>query len=122
MLAAKTVVYWYGGSLYFLQHGGDRLITFEMNGTTYIFDPNRMFTPIGRRKTLLSYSTYSPAADAAVTALANKVLEVYRFQARRIVVAIHNVPFSREAFSVSFSFPTYFSTLFGVEWSKLLRC
>lgn len=90
VLAAKTVVYWYGGSLYFLQHGGDRLITFEMNGTTYVFDPNRMFTPIGRRKTLMSYSTYSPAADAAVTALANKVLEIYKFQARRIVVAIHN--------------------------------
>lgn len=84
-------MYWFGGSLYFLQHGGDRLVTFQLNGTTYVFDPNRMFTPAGRRKTLSEYSSYSQEADTAVAALATKVLQVYMFESRRIVVAIHNV-------------------------------
>jgi hypothetical protein len=67
-----------GGSIVYLQHGGQRQITFQMEaaGVNYSFDPNRMFTTQG---IAMSLSPYDPDAADAVAAFAQKVLDIYGF-------------------------------------------
>jgi hypothetical protein len=98
VVAAKAFVYWTAGSLYYLQHGGGRLINFTLDGVQYIFDPNRMFTEEGRRKTLEEYSQYSKEAADQIAVLADTLLRVYGFPQRPYIIAIHN---NRSAASVN---------------------
>lgn len=85
--AAKTVIRKEGGSLITLIHSGGRNIVFHLNNKRYEFDPNRIYTDNGIKKTLAKYSTYSPEAHREVKKLANKIKELLP---NGKVVAVHN--------------------------------
>lgn len=77
-----------GGSLLRLLNGGRRNISFKLNGKTYTFDPNRMFSRQGIRASLNLYGTASPKAIAAVEGFAQFVLR--QLNNASLVVAMHN--------------------------------
>ena len=88
--AALDVVRQRGGRVVELQHSGERNVTFRVGGRTYVADPNRMFTPAGRRRTLESLSTATPAAERALAAFADAVLALYTADRPGVVVTLHN--------------------------------
>jgi len=85
--AAQALVPNSGGRLIILQHTADRLISFNLEGQTYMFDPNRMFSDAGIRATLQRYGPYSEAAHREVSDLATAVL---REMQGSYIVALHN--------------------------------
>lgn len=85
--AAQHVVETKGGSLLTLIHQGQRNIVFHQNHQRYEFDPNRMFTDAGIKKTLSSFGHYSPAAYKEVKKLADKVK---RLLPEGKIIAVHN--------------------------------
>ncbi|MBY0538675.1 protein tyrosine phosphatase [Patescibacteria group bacterium] len=82
---AKKLLPTSGGMLIILRHSGERNVKFMLKGQTYQFDPNRIFTPQGIKKTLRGGS--APEAAAAVRALAKIILVEI---GRRPIVALHN--------------------------------
>lgn len=90
VVAAKVLLYFYGGSITLLEHGGERLVSFKLEGTVYTFDPNRMFTPVGVEATLKEYGPYSPVAAKHVLAFSQRLLEIYDFNRLPTVVTLHN--------------------------------
>lgn len=85
--AAQEVIRQEGGSLITLVHSGGRNIVFRLNNKRYEFDPNRIFTDNGIKKTLTTLSQYSPEAHKEVKKLAEKIK---RLLPRGKVVAVHN--------------------------------
>ncbi len=85
--AAQLYVDSEGGTLVTLQHGGQRNIRFTLNQVQYEFDPNRIFTDTGIRKTLNEYGPYSPAAHAQVRHFAQAILAQIP---KGPVIAVHN--------------------------------
>jgi hypothetical protein len=81
-----------GGRLIELQHTGERNISFVLGDSAFAFDPNRMFTPKGRRESLAEYSadSVSAGARAEVESLADSVLDVLNIETVNVVVAVHN--------------------------------
>ncbi len=88
--AGLVVIGRHGGRVFELQHGGVRNITFSIDGTTYVFDPNRMFTEAGVRKTLSDLGRFSEAALQSVCAFAEEVLASFDLDRRGAVVTLHN--------------------------------
>ena len=88
--AARTVIGYYGGRLIELQHTDERNVTFELDDSTYVFDPNRIFTDAGITATLDTLSTHSDTAHAAVRAFADTLLTLYDLDAAGTVVTVHN--------------------------------
>lgn len=86
--AALDVIGRHGGRLVELRHTGTRNLTFRLGGATFTVDPNRIFTDAGRGRTLATLSRDTPAARAAVAALADTLLAVYGEPS--VVVALHN--------------------------------
>lgn len=87
LAAAKAVIRKQGGSLITLVHPGGRTIVFKLNKQRYEFDPNRIFTDIGIKKTLKRYGNYSPAAKRQVKKLA---LKIERLLPKGKIIAVHN--------------------------------
>merc|ERR1712137_1540815 len=88
VVAAKTLIYQKGGgSITFLQHGGTRDINFVFKGENYSIDPNRMFTYPGLEANL---QPFNAEAAAAVLEFSQAVLNIYQFDAQKIVLALHN--------------------------------
>ncbi|MDP3268856.1 MAG: protein tyrosine phosphatase [Legionella sp.] len=85
--AAKIVINKQGGSLITLIHSGGRNIVFHLNNQRYEFDPNRIYTDTGIKKTLTQYSSYSPAAHQEVKKLANSIKQILP---PGKVIAVHN--------------------------------
>ncbi|HAU1190831.1 TPA: protein tyrosine phosphatase [Legionella pneumophila] len=85
--AAKTVIRKEGGSLITLIHSGGRNIVFHLNNQRYEFDPNRIFTDKGIKKTLAQYSYYTPEAHQEVKKLADKIKALLP---EGKVIAVHN--------------------------------
>ncbi|WP_298625016.1 protein tyrosine phosphatase [uncultured Legionella sp.] len=85
--AAKAVIRKDGGSLITLVHSGGRNIVFHLNNTRYEFDPNRIYTDKGIKKTLTQYSSYSPEAHREVKKLASKIKGLLPDGK---VIAVHN--------------------------------
>lgn len=73
---------------FYLNHKGTRRISFEAKGKNYDFDPNRIFTKKGRRKTLKDGGNSSRAAKRCVKELAEQIL--VRLPKAYTVVALHN--------------------------------
>ena len=88
--AVLDVVRERGGRVVELVHSGDRNVTFHIGGRAYEADPNRMFTPDGRRRTLATLSAADPAALAALEAFADAVLGAYAAAPPAVVVTLHN--------------------------------
>ena len=85
--AALAVMKAQGGSLLTLKHPGGRTIVFYLAHKRYEFDPNRIFSHRGIKKTLLRYSRYSPEAHAQVKKLADKIKKLLP---KGKVIAVHN--------------------------------
>mgnify|MGYP000145849217 CR=1 FL=1 len=73
---------------FYLKHQETRRITFLLKGKSYDFDPNRIFTKKGRKKTLKDGEGYSLKANKEVKKLANEIIE--RIPLMHTVVALHN--------------------------------
>jgi hypothetical protein len=85
--AARRVVSKHGGTVITLQHQGGRNIVFHLQNKRYEFDPNRIFTDKGIKKTLSQYSHYSTKAHLEVNKLATAIKKILP-QGR--VIAVHN--------------------------------
>lgn len=85
--AAKQVVRSQGGSIITLVHPGQRNIVFHLHNRRYEFDPNRIFSDTGIKKTLTMYGHYSPAARLQVKALANRLKSLLP---EGKIIAVHN--------------------------------
>jgi hypothetical protein len=85
--AAQHIVKTEGGSVTTLIHKGKRNIVFHLRHQRYEFDPNRIFTDNGIKKTLMAHGHYSRAAHAAVKQLARQFIHILP---RGKVVAVHN--------------------------------
>jgi hypothetical protein len=79
-----------GGRLVELRHNGRRDVTFTLRGNEYRVDPNRIFTPAGRRATLEKRSRYAEDAARAVGIFAEELLAVYKIDQSDAVIALHN--------------------------------
>jgi len=88
--AAMDILPESGGSLLSLEHSGERLIQFSLNGIVYRFDPNRIFTGTGARLTLERYGPFSIEAFEVVRAFAQHLVEHYGLMERPVIVTVHN--------------------------------
>ncbi len=85
--AAKAVIRKEGGSLITLVHSGGRNIVFHLNNKRYEFDPNRIYTEKGIKKTLTQFGEYSPEAHREVKKLADKMKQLLP---KGKIIAVHN--------------------------------
>lgn len=85
--AAKAVIRKDGGSLITLIHTGGRNIVFYLKKTRYEFDPNRIFTDRGIKKTLSQFGHYTPEAHHEVNKLAFKIKQLLP---KGKIIAVHN--------------------------------
>ncbi len=79
-----------GGLLATLKHNGKRLIEFQLNDSTFVIDPNRIYTDAGIRATLDKYSQYSPTAHQEVQKFARAVLTALHLDSLAWVITLHN--------------------------------
>ena len=86
--AARTVVQAEGGSVLTLHHPGARNIVFHLDHARYEFDPNRIFSDVGIKKTLRQFGAYSPQAHQQVKQLANCIKQ--RLPSDQPIIAVHN--------------------------------
>lgn len=88
--AGKIIIEQSGGRLIELSHGGQRLVTFSLDGQRYSFDPNRIFSDAGIRATLEKQSAWSEAAHRAVKRFATQYLEHFALDREPAIIALHN--------------------------------
>jgi len=93
--AALEVLREEGGRVFELQHGGERNISFTLEGTVHVFDPNRMFTDGGAMLSLATLSSSTPEAFGAVRAFADEVLRHYDLPGLEAVITLHNTSADR---------------------------
>jgi hypothetical protein len=96
--AGKVNLNSYGGRIIELVHSSKRLITFDFQGRSYTFDPNRIFSDAGIKATLQKHSTYSEAAHEEIKWFANQYLKHFHLDEEPVIIALHNV--SDENFSI----------------------
>lgn len=96
--AAKAVIKAEGGSLLTLVHPGARNVVFHYKKKRYEFDPNRIFTDQGIKKTLLQFGPYTPEACLEVKKLAD---EIKKRLPQGKIIAVHN----NETYSLKNYFP-----------------
>ena len=85
--AALVVIDSIGGRLIELRHSGERNIRFEMSSSTYEFDPNRMFTDKGTKKSMKKFGPFSKKAHSNIRALAQHLIDSLDL---RMIVTLHN--------------------------------
>lgn len=88
--AALRIVRKRGGRVLELRHSSGRNVAFVLQDSTYVFDPNRIFTDAGIAATLQALGPYSEEAHAAVRTFAEALLALYRLDDLAVVVALHN--------------------------------
>ncbi len=101
--AALDVLRQRGGRVVELVHTGDRNVAFRVLAgrvyaegedrpefASYAADPNRMFTPAGRDRTLAALSTADARGAEALAAFADSVLAVYAAEPPAVVLTLHN--------------------------------
>lgn len=84
-----------GGRLVVVEGQGRRLVTFEVEGEMWRFDPNRIFTEGGAEATLVEYNGSAPSAVLAeVRGVAEAILAAYGVglihQGGQPILALHN--------------------------------
>jgi len=99
--AADLYVDLEGGTLISLKHSGKRNIVFHLKKVKYEFDPNRMFTDSGIKKSLTQFGHYSIAAHCQVNQLANLVKRL--LPAAGKIIAVHN----NKSYSMKDYLPTH---------------
>lgn len=86
---SKEVLRKTGGTLIKINNNKQRLISFNIHGSLFQFDPNRIFSPKGIVMSLTRYSHYSPAAVSKINAFAKFILSKIPANTRN-VIALHN--------------------------------
>jgi hypothetical protein len=76
------------GCFIHLLHGEVRYVQFDLGSIHYKIDPNRIFTPLGRKQTLKKNSTYSKKADKETARFADTILGM--MQQPKLIIAMHN--------------------------------
>lgn len=80
-----------GGRLVEVRARGRRLVAFEMDGQTWRFDPNRVFTEAGAEATLQSHNgSAPPEVLAEVRRFAEAVLAAYGADSLPFLATLHN--------------------------------
>jgi len=85
--AANAVVKGQGGSVLTLVHSGSRNVVFHLHHKRYEFDPNRIFTDVGIKKSLHQFGPYTPEAHREVKKLAEKIKVLLP---KGKIIAVHN--------------------------------
>ena len=88
--AALKVMEQEGGRLIELQHTGERNVEFMLDDSTYVFDPNRIFTDIGVAATLDTLGAYSDSAHILVRQFGQTLIDLYDLGNLDVVVTVHN--------------------------------
>jgi hypothetical protein len=86
--AIKQVLPKASGKYLGLLSGGTREVNLTEKGKIISFDPNRIFTKTGIKKTLENYSCYSESSFKLVESLSNELLRY--FSKAKLLVAVHN--------------------------------
>lgn len=87
--AAKQLLNKINAKLIEIQASGGRLISFNIDSTVYKFDPNRIYSALGREATLKRYSQFSPKADSIVHSFASYITDSLLKKAV-IIITLHN--------------------------------
>lgn len=90
VIAGKKILAQTGGRLIELVHSGKRFVVFQLDGQTYRFDPNRIFSPVGVRATLERTRNHSAAAQQAIETFATKLIETFALDREPVIIALHN--------------------------------
>jgi hypothetical protein len=90
VLAGRRVLSEASGRLIELSHSGHRLVTFQLGGLTYRFDPNRIFSDAGIRETLTRRGAYSAAGHQVVAQFARDLLDRFALNREPVIIALHN--------------------------------
>lgn len=90
VIAGKSVIAKTGGRLIELRHSGDRHVVFQLDGQTYRFDPNRIFSSVGVRATLERTKNYSDAAQRTLECFANDFIARFALDREPVIIALHN--------------------------------
>lgn len=85
-----TVEYLTGdaGCFMHLLHGEVRYVQFYLDSILYKIDPNRIFTPLGRKETLKKNASYSIRAEQETARFADTILAM--MQQPKLIIAMHN--------------------------------
>ena len=86
--AAKEIIEKYGGTLIELRNNGKRLINFSLKDEQFTFDPNRIFTKVGIRKTLKNNGGYTIEAERETNKFAERLKNFLKNF--RLIIAVHN--------------------------------
>ncbi len=78
------------GTVLELTHSGGRNVSFGLGGKRYTFDPNRIFSATGIKKTLSQNGPYSKEAQKEVKKFSDWILIFLHAANTRQVVALHN--------------------------------
>lgn len=87
--AIKSVIKNISGTLVYLKAKGTRNINFKTGNMSYEFDPNRIFTDAGIKKTLSANSTYNKQAETEIKNFAKFLLDSVLIRPK-IIIALHN--------------------------------
>ena len=88
--AAVQVLEKRGGRLIELTHSGKRRVVFTLNGKDYSFDPNRIFTPVGVRKTVQGENPIPEEAYRAVEQFGSQFIRYFKLNKQPALIALHN--------------------------------
>lgn len=80
----------YGGRLIELRHGRGREVVVRLDGVLNRFDPNRMFTDVGLRKSLEYFQNNNDEVFAIAAAFRDSVIRLFDVRKGMLVIALHN--------------------------------
>ena len=88
--AGEKMVEKYGGALVELLAQGERLVSFDLGGKKYKFDPNRIYANAGIKKTLFENKSYSWEAFYEIKKFSEKLIGIVFEKKPKLIVALHN--------------------------------
>lgn len=88
--AGRVMLLKYGGRLIQLVHSGQRRVVFSLNEKEYSFDPNRIFSETGVRKTLSGDAPIPEEAYAKVDQFAAEFVRTFALEKRQPLITLHN--------------------------------
>ncbi|MCH7613084.1 MAG: hypothetical protein IIB45_06970 [Candidatus Marinimicrobia bacterium] len=80
----------HGGRLIELRHGRGREVVVRLDGVLHRFDPNRMFSDVGLRKSLEYFHNNTDEIFVIAAAFRDRVIELFAVQEGMVVIALHN--------------------------------
>ncbi len=79
-----------GGQLIELTHSGKRRVVFSIDGKEFSFDPNRIFSAAGVRKTVTGEGKVPEEAYAAVDRFAKQFIDYFGLGKKHSFITLHN--------------------------------